>query len=368
MKAATVHLDSGSSRALLAIAAHEGLLLKNDRLDDGIFEKIRDWKYPNWLKEHVLTQLTLSPTAHIYLHDYRFLTGELLDNGHLIFQSAPDKKEIIPLSLPVEIIDAMLVAQGYDIPSEEFFLRLKNTYGVLQRHDAYFKKLGKPSPNIGDRIVSSWGLNSKYSKRDFEVADELQSAWRTSEPIFDAMTEYGMLATQCAHSGDLLGIPSLPTSPFEIANPIPTERKITDTESYELCLFRIAAECLGTLPRGRTLKDSIRLANEPAMVDLRTHLLDWKSELVSGNLDALEIIQREVQDANTALSNAGKWDTVGNVVTWLSGPIVLGELLQQAPPVLGFTVATLGKYASIRSGKSKSKYHWATFNSRSKAE
>lgn len=368
MKPSVVHLDAGSSRALLAIAAHEGLLLKDNRPDDGIFQKIRDWKFPIWLKDHILVQLTLSPNACTYLYDYGFLTGELLDNGHLTFKSPPNKKEIVPLSLPVEIIDAMLISQGYHIPPEEFFLRLKKTYEVLQRHDAYFKKVGKPVPNIGDRMVAALRFNTKYNKRDFEVADSLQSAWRTSKPIFDAMTEYGMLASQCAHSGDLLGIPSLPTSPFEIANPIASECKLSDTESSELYLFRIATEALGTLPRGRTLKESIQLAKDPAMVDLRSHLLDWKSELAVGNLNELEIIQREFKIANKALSNAGKWDTVGTIVTWLSGPIGLGELLLQAPPILGFTVATLGKYASIRSKKIKSDYKWATFNSRSKAE
>jgi hypothetical protein len=366
MPQSKVLFDSGSTDALFTLAAHEGLLQKkSNKEDDGLFQHILERKVQNWHKEHVLTQVTLSSNVETLSSKlgWPFLTGGLIEDGIVRKIEYKNPVNLKPLKMPSEIISALLQARGIDIPISEFQSRYQYGMKCLEEHDQYFKKRGIEPPNVWEEIASM-GVEDykKYSKADFEMANRLQEAYRSFKPIPEVINEYAMLAEVSSGSGALLGTPSLPSLFAEVEYPLLIPRNIGDSE--ELRLFRITCECLGRLPRGRTLKESIALSKDPATIDLRLRIQDWKNELQQGKLNELEIIQRDIKKTIAALKDAHNSDKVGNVVTWLSGPIGIIEALMGIPSFLGISVAVVGNIASANRHIKKSKNKWVSFNTK----
>jgi len=361
-----VLFDSGSTDALLTLAAHEGMLEKKSNIgDDGLFQRILERKVLNWHKEHILTQITLSPNVEALSNvlDRHFLTGSLIEDGFVRKIEYKNPKNLKTIKMSPEIISALLHARGIDIPINEFQSRYQYGMKCLEEHEQHFKKRGIKAPNFADKIVSKmFDKYKKYSKEDFEIEDRLQEAYRAVEPISDVIEEYAMLAEVSSASKALLGTPSLPCSFAEVEYPLSIPNSAGDGQ--ELRLFRITCECLGRLPRGRTLKESINLSKDPATIDLRLRIQDWANELQQGKLDELEIIQRDIKKANAALKVAHINDKIGNIVTWLSGPITIIETLTGIPSFLGITATVVGDFASLQGHTKKSSNKWISFNTR----
>lgn len=303
-----VILDAATTDALIAMAIEEGLLEKDRSMeDDGMFAVAARRNVPKWVREHVLTQITLSPNAKTTGRLGDFFCGELLSEGHLIRVVDKGDTSNIPLALPQEIIHALLLSSGHDIPPREYFARLKHASDVHLEQDEYFKTRGVDSPSVFDEMFAKipWLGPSKYLDQDFEMRRRYEVAWSAAKPIWEAMNEYSRVAHLAGEYDCLLGVPSTLGTPAQCENVFPVGTEAP--EPSDLRLFRIATEAMGVLPRGQTLRESLVLATDPATIALRELLKEWQESLLASNVREIELIQAEIGKARNALRSAKYW-------------------------------------------------------------
>lgn len=361
----SVVLDEAATQVLLTLAASEGLLEEKRERTDAFLEMLLKKHANSPIYTQVLEQIVLTPNILTFAHlPEEGLHGLLLDRGMIRQVPKPAEPTVKVDKFSKPVIGGMLAARGYSIPESEFEPRLRAAQLALAEAEQYELERHRETPNLFRRKIQEMLSNvrgteivDEYTEEEYTAEEGRQQAYNAAMPILDCMLEYLNLATVASQENALLKTPTYPT----INQTIPAPDLLQHSQGDEIALFRIVATGLGKLTYRPTLKESLKLAEEPATQALRDQLPEWIDELSKGNLATVEKVQREIQQATSALERLSPVKSTGTLTTWLAVPVSLTELFLGLPPVLGITVSLIGKGASAATVLVEKKYKWAMF-------
>lgn len=119
------------------------------------------------------------------------------------------------------------------------------------------------------------------------------------------------------------------------------------------------------LPTISSIKDVIRLREDKRIVDFRNKILEWDSELKTGEINLYDM-KKEMMDANKAIKSIGKCERVGTWITVTSLPISVALAIFGMP--FGSTIGIATSLASFgvacTSELLKRNYNWYLFGTR----
>jgi hypothetical protein len=360
-------IDRHSMEAFMMMAHVEGLL-NTDRETDGVFERICKTPVDYRIRQQLLEQLVLTPTlAFNRCPDFLWdaLDGELKTEGNIINLDDP-KTELSPQaeSLSLDIIAGLVRAAGHDIPTSEFGPRADAAEAAAKEEDEYVRQSGKEAPSmVSKQLIDilnkiNLGIPHDYTEEEYEAQRRRNEKYKAFAPIGAAIAEYLAVAQLAAKHDMLLKTPQFSEAgQTQLINP----NFVAGAASDELVLFRVVATQLGKITFRPTIKGSLALARDPATIALREQLQLWQTELPSGDEAQLKAIQKEIDQANRAMSRLSGVETVGTITTWLSVPVAIAELVMALPPVLGISIGVVGKVSSASAMAITRKYKWAMF-------
>ena len=157
--------------------------------------------------------------------------------------------------------------------------------------------------------------------------------------------------------GNQIRLPA-PYAPTFTATTLPSE-----PQKIETYLLRITATGLGKSAIRDTVKETLKLAQDPAAQALREQISLWTTSLEGGNLDALEDIRKEISKAANELHKPSALSRANNVGTWFSMGATLATSVIN--PLLGMGVGVLtgaiGIATQAEDVLDKKKPHWSSF-------
>jgi hypothetical protein len=93
-----------------------------------------------------------------------------------------------------------------------------------------------------------------------------------------------------------------------------------DQQPSNHAILKVVTSELGRIPFKPTLKETLRLAHDPASVALRQQIAVWKSALETGNLPSVQSIRPEIESALNRLARLGVFKNACRIVTLLGVP------------------------------------------------
>jgi hypothetical protein len=349
------------------MAYSEGLLSAKTQTD-GVFERICTTPIDYRVRQQLLEQLVLTPTIAFNRCDelvWAALTGELLDKGHIINVNDP-KPEIFPQAeqISFEIIAGLVRAAGEDIHPSRFRQIADAAIAARTEEDEYVARSGKEPPSLIKKgitdVLNQIGLEipGHYTEEEYEAQCRRNEKYRAFAPIGAALDEYLSVAQSATRHNMVLKTPQFSDAgQTQLVNP----NFVAGASSNELILFRVVASQLGKTTFRPTIRGCLALSRDPATVALREQLELWKKMLPEGGEDQLKVVQREIGQAQKAISRLSGVETVGTIATWLSVPVATTELMLALAPVLGISVGVAGKVSSATVTAVTRKYEWAMF-------
>lgn len=352
------------------MAAEEGLIFSK-RDTDGVFEQICRTPVDYRIRQQLLEQVVLTPTIalnrwHAFLWDA--ISGPLKEDGHIINLNDPiidSPCQIEGLSL--YMIAGLTRAAGHEIPVSEIEARAHAVQIALQEEENFTIRTGRKAPNLMEKQIRNF-LNEAsfleiphdYSEHEYEEQRQRNEKYSEFSPIANALSEYMAVSELATKHNMLIKMAYFPEfGQQQLLNP----NFLREPSSEELVLFRIVSNELGKTTFRPTIKDCLKLAQDPATIALREHLVKWHAELASGEESTLQSIKAEIQTASAALSKLRGVQTAGSITTWLSVPVSVVELIFSLPPLLSISVGIAGKMCSAGSAATKKKYRWAMYGS-----
>jgi hypothetical protein len=360
MNTKTAVVDKFTQESLMAMAAEEDLLLSTKETD-GVYERIIGAQVNPVIKQQLLEQIVLTPQIAFnncpqFL--WESLDGPLIDKNNLA--NLDDEYDNDNLEkVTYDILSGMLIGAGHQISVAEIQRRYNAVQKALQEQEEYTKKTGKEPPSEIRRIIlESCDVEDEYDPEEYKAQRLRNEVFSSFRPILHAFEEFQRVSHVASKYGYVLRIPIVPQGHTDsFLNP---DSK-SHMKSNDFVLFRIVADGLGKLTYRPTLRESIKLANDPATIALRECLSVWQKELLNTDVDAVIKIQSEIKKATKALSKLNTINNVGTITTWLSAPVSLFEFFLGLPPILGVSVGLAGKGTSAISTFTKTKYRWAMY-------
>lgn len=353
-------LDRYSQEALMSLAASEGLM-ESRKQTDGVFERIAGTRADPLVRATLLEQIVLTPKiAFGNCHEFLWtaLSGPLIDDGVITNLSSEEKNDEIE-SLSLEVLAGMLLAAGHPMSIEEIQRRATAAQDAFREQTEFSNRTGKEPPSeIGRMIREFLDVPEEYTNAEYEAQRRRNEIYSAFRPVGEAVKEFQRTSYLASKHGLTLRTPVLSANTDHmLLNP----RFSLPPDSDQFVLFRVVATGLGKLTYRPTLRDSIKLAKDPATAALRDFLTAWKNELANTDIDAALKLQSEIKRATDALAKLQTVNNVGTITTWLSVPISAVEFMFGLPPVLGVSVGLVGKGASATSTFVSRKHRWAMF-------
>jgi hypothetical protein len=110
-------------------------------------------------------------------------------------------------------------------------------------------------------------------------------------------------------------------------------------------------------PEVNTFRDVFRLRRDKRFADFRETLVAFYDELSKGEKHGVEKIKREVRKANKALKSIGRNRRIGNIVTVVSIPTYVIDMLI-SEGILGLTFSVIGVGTMVHSTIQKKRHRW----------
>jgi hypothetical protein len=263
--------------------------------------------------------------------------------------------------LPLDIISGLL---GRALTHDSVADLLARVGMALADEKDFERRTGRPAPDLNGvsirAALNKGGLRipEEYTAAEIEAQRRRSAIYSDFMPIANAMNEYARLCS-VAERYDLMLRTPVPQSPSE--STIENVKFRPAEGDQQLRLLRIVAHELGRTTFRPTLTDTIRLAREPATVDLRRMMDIWLQRLYAGDERELLRIQHEIRQASGHLAKLPSVQTVGRATAIIGVPVAVAEMLLALPPVLGLSIATVGLLANRAEDRKLETYKWATF-------
>ena len=370
VKMKEVVLDSGTTYALLKLAADEGLVEERRDETDAFLERITRMPLASSLKERILDQVVLSPNILTFQPlPGHGLSGELMENGTLQAIEPPDDAEIEFDAIPAELLQGMASARGNDIPVEEVPKRLQQFGVAFDEQKQHFASVGREYPTVWQilgsatsRFVAGKGFDLNlppqgHTVNDMAVRARYEEAYQRARPLLDAWDEYARLQRIAVDRSALLMI----AATEQTSEAVRREDANALEDKTPLGLYKVVATKLGKLTHRTTLRETLQLAEDPATASLRESLPIWLDRMVAEDSTSADLVATEITKALSALAQASRVAAVGKVVGYFAAPVATAEYFLGLPPVAGLHVELISRILDLKAGELTAKHAWLSF-------
>lgn len=366
-------LDESSTLALLRIASEEGLLeIRRGELGGPLKRKVETVKIPSWFRAQILEQIVITPKLRTIMRlPAEDISGRLVEDRILTAVELEEEATEQFDHFPAEVIHAMLVTKGIEIPPEEFIPRLDAVAAAFKEAEEFRRRRGKSLPGTAEAIASSviavaerrpFDIQNDpplgYTQEDMEMAKRHRTAYDRARPIATSFDEYFKLIDVAQQGSGLVRTPSLghrpPVSIPEIERTIPG----ADTP---LALFRVVANQLGQLTHRSTLTATLELAGTKASMSLRELLPTWLSVIGREDMAEAEYVRREIQGCLSRKKKAQRLAKIQGASGYFTAPVALAEFLLGLPPVTGLSIELVARRLSARGREILEGTQWIEF-------
>ncbi|WP_460968154.1 hypothetical protein [Spirosoma migulaei] len=343
------------------MAFEEGLLEVN-RLDtDGVFDRFKNKTVPIDLKILCLEQISITPSIMLYnIPLFEKLKGNLIDNNYITNNSDQVDHGIKFEQFPMSFVVGMLESKGMKITEQDGFKAIEELKKINIDQEKYINKIGKEPPSTASYMVDevmklvNWkNFTPSYTIEEKKKFDRINKRYKKIRPIINTITEFIKIAALAEKYNALLKVP-VATSNYSIGNQY----------MNEVAIIRIASKELGRFHYRPTIKDTLKLSNEPASIAFREILAEWSEAIIKGDIGDIIFFQNEIKRANSALDKLNQNYLMNTVFTYLSIPVSALEYYLQLPPIISSSIAVIGTTAQIENKIVTNKYNWAMFNSK----
>jgi hypothetical protein len=362
------YVDLTIRDAILQMAVDEGMLNELPRGDYYLRSRFRSG-VPSWLKEQALEQLVLTPRIVAFDPGYGTIDnfeGSLIDEG-VVGQVTRSTEPIIGSHpIPREVLLGMLAARGQPLTEQQVVARVDALKIAVAEQEGFETRTGKTPPTSWGRVVvqglrkAGIDVPSEYTDAEYEEQARRDQIYSEVQLVVDCITEYHRIVDASSTSRALIRAPLMAATggfvPAKLGGP-------NEAGGDSLVLLRVVAAELGRLTFRPTLRETLRLARDPATKALRDRIAAWLTAISTGHLDDLAPIRKEVAKAALALERANSAGQVSNVATWISLPATIADALLNLPGVLSGAATGAGVTALTTQAVLRRTYRWAMFGS-----
>lgn len=353
-------LDRASINSLLKMAGEEGLL--KDRLDRGdkLLYSLTQRTLPEWHRQQILEQVILN--SKLYSKEkipFDWLEGDFLDLDLIqCFESQQTLYDEI-LDISPELLEGILLANGIKPDFIKFKSLFKKGLEISDKIEKY-KQIHSISEFNKISIFVCGMIDSKYrNSQEYKLAEELNKINIEIGPIIRVIEEIIELSQYARDNEFQLKIPVYKQS----ANLINlSDQSYNDYEAIKV--FRITTQKLGVIPFCSTLRQSLKLANDPATIALRNQIENWLVSLKDGIADKSIFIQNKIQKANDRLLKSYKLKTAGFFSGIIAIPVSAVGILNPFLGALGLSLSCIAVIFERTAKKIENNVKWIGFGSR----
>jgi len=362
----SVVFDEPLARAFLTLARQEKLIEDQPHLTDFWLESFTRDEPSAASKRVVLEQITMTPTViWPYWIPKTGIHGQLVEEQILVAPAAARSVPPVTQRMSVEWVVEMLSARGMNMTVEEV-MRLSDLVMTASRACQRIEDArGQTFPTKMDRVLREvFARHQKvnwqpFSDEDMKAQFNLETALDAWGPVRRCIETFALTVATADDSDALVRVP------FSLAAGAEGGR-FAEADAYERgnhALLAVVSDELGRIPFRPTLRDTLKLAKDPATAALREQLAVWKATLEATDDRGLPSIRSEVAAALRSLQRATMFSKVGRWMTLLSVPVgSLGFFLSGVPGTLpGFAVSVAGALAQESAQGLQRAYRWAMF-------
>lgn len=362
----SVVFDEPLARAFLSMARQEKLIEDSPELTDHWLEHFTRDEPSDAVKRLVLEQITMTPTV-VWPHwmPENGVRGKLVEEQILVRPGTERSTPPSAQEMSADWVVNMLAARGMSMTSEKVVQLNSDVVLAEQACQRIEEARGQAFPNKIARIAREVIYRNQkvnwhpFTDEEMAVRYHLESAIEAWRPIRSCIEAFALTVSTAEDSGALVRLP------FDIPSEVESA-KLTKLDAHERgnhALLAIVSNDLGRTPFRPTLRETLKLANDPATVALRQQLAIWKKALETGDERSLARIHSDISTALRGLQWAGSFSEFSRWMTVLSVPVgSLGFFVSGVPGTLpGVGVSVVGMLAQETAGALRGKYQWAMF-------
>lgn len=319
------------------------------------------------LEQQVLEQIVLTPNVSAYFEGSLaedFIRGPLLEEG-VVTRIPFTKPQFFFEAFPTEAIEGLLRARGILIPQAEFLPRLVAAIEATEAEEST-KASGGDVPSFFDEALTrnastahGLGFRNRFSEEQWAAYDRRKAAKKAAYPIYEAFETIAKLSWEATERSAFLVTPcSWGVAGATLNQPLDTTQA---SHLERKSLFRIAAQDMGKVVVRGSLRDTLKLAKDPASEALRQKVTEWVDALGNGEIATLPGIRKEIQQATASLERTGHAKKLGTFLTYAAVPVGIGEMLIGSPGLVGFCLGGVAVAADLSVQLTQKKFRWALF-------
>jgi hypothetical protein len=201
----------------------------------------------------------------------------------------------------------------------------------------------RPPFPLPEKYRHSVDISQKRTPEDFQLAQQIQ---RSHSHLRNLLTA----------SSDMV-VPIF--SNIKKSPPIKVDLKTQDPKITRVALGILMKEAL-FVPKIQTVDDVLRLRDDSRIKYFRAKVFEWCEKLRSGQVGSEDEIRQEIKDANSAIKDIGKYNTISMWATFLSAPAGIADFLLGIPFLSAITTF-VGVSSTLTSVQKEHQHKWLLF-------
>ncbi len=341
-------LDEPVAHALLRLAIEENLVDNDPHIGDGFVNRILGNSHSYDDAQNAMEYLVLGGKLFVPFWLPREWKGEIFERGLVIpLEPKLDEETIEVNSLPADVLLGMLRSRGIQWSEEDLYRRYE------QYLESYRKWESVADDKSYDGLEIRMALSNLMPISPDEYTQEQLDSWRAVQkvnaelrPVLECIKAYRQVLTTCLERGALSAVPIATAVSNEII-----ETKPNDSE-LQLSLLRLTCSEFGRIPIGRTLKNTIEMAETSEAAALRERIVSWTNAAHAGEAAPLEFALRDIAQARKELKTAKTINRAGSYITVIGASATAISLPGSIPLAAGISViATFAGAATLAGQK-----------------
>ena len=317
-------------------------------------------RLPEWHRQQILEQIVLNPKLHnLGKIPFDWLEGEFLDIDLIQCLEPLQKSHYEITDISPELLEGILRANGIEPDFAKFQAQCLRGIDILDRIDK-FKQIHSIDEFNKLSIFVRGMIDHEYrDSEEYKLARELNEIDLETGPVVRIIEEITRLAQYANENRFQLKVPVYKQS----ANLINLSKHSYD-DNEAIRIFRITTEQLGVIPICPTLRETLKLAQDPSTVALRNQIDDWLISLEAGSADRSLAIQKKIRKANDSLLKSSKLKKAGYVSGIIALPVSAFGVFNPFLGAIGLSLSFIAVILERSAKKIETNVKWVGFGSR----